>query len=253
MTQDTEFVTVQGTRLELRRLPGAGLPILLLHEGLGCIAMWRDFPDQLAAATGRPVIIWSRPGFGHSDPAPGARGTDYLHRETDDALALMDALDIPTAHFFGHSDGASITLIAAATAPDRVASLIVEAPHVIVEEISLAGIRQARTLYDTTDLGAKLGRYHADVDRVFRRWSDIWLDPVFRDWSIEDLLPRITAPALLVQGKDDEYGSLDQLDRIERAVPHAQRLVLDPCGHSPHREQARAVLDATVAFLRPLP
>jgi pimeloyl-ACP methyl ester carboxylesterase len=255
--QDMAERLVVGTlNLDLRRWPGAGFPILLLHEALGAATIWRDFPDRLSAATGTPVIAWSRPGFGRSDPLPGhPRGrlaNDYLHREAERVVALMDALGLARAHLHGHSDGAAIALIVAATAPERIAGLVLEAPHVTVEERTAAAIVAVKALYDGGDLRERLARHHADPDRVFANWCETWLDPAFRSWSIEDLLPRIAAPALLIQGIDDPYFSLGQLDRIARAVPGTHRLELAGCGHAPYREQTQAVLDAAAGFLASL-
>jgi pimeloyl-ACP methyl ester carboxylesterase len=240
---------VAGIGLEVARWPGHGLPILMLHEGLGSISMWRDFPDLLGRASGREVIAWSRQGHGASDPIPAPRDPDYMHREATRLPALMDALEIDRAHLFGHSDGGSIALIAAAQAPERVASLMLEAPHVMVEDLTIDSIAAVKTVYQATDLRVKLGRHHQDADHVFRRWNDIWLDPRFRDWNIEALLPAISAPALLIQGCDDEYGTFAQLDRIASILPRTRRLELSNCGHSPHRDQPQEVLDAVVAFL----
>ena len=246
---DHNLIEAGGTRLEVKRWPGRALPILLLHEGLGSISMWRDFPAALAKATGHEVVAWSRRGYGASDPADAPRDNDYLHHEAAVVPAVMDALNIRRAHLLGHSDGASIALIVAAQAGPRVASLILEAPHVYVEKIALEGIEKAKALFHTTDFGARLGRHHRDGDLVFRRWHEIWLDPNFHDWSIEAILPRISAPALLIQGEGDEYGSMDQLDRIAAILPQSRRLELADCGHSPHREQPQAVLAAITEFL----
>ena len=234
--------------LDVRRWPGDGAPILLLHEALGAATTWRDYPDKLAAATGHPVIAWSRAGVAFSDPLPGRPGHDYLHREAEAVLRLMDLLKLERAHLHGHSDGAAIALIVAASAPERVLSLVLEAPHVTVEGQTTAAIVAVRDLWPDGVLRGKLARHHKDPDRVFANWAETWLDPGFRSWSIEDLLPRITAPTLLLQGVDDPYFSLGQLDRIERAVPGAQRLELADCGHAPYREQRETVLAATTAF-----
>jgi len=244
-----ELLTVQGVALEVRRWAGAGVPIVLLHEGLGSASMWRDFPDRLAARTGRPVIAWSRQGYGRSDALPVARDPDYMHVEAGRVAPLLDALGIERAILFGHSDGASIALLAAARFPDRVERLILEAPHVYVEQITIDSIAAVGRAYRGTDLPLKLGRHHQRPDQVFWRWNDIWRDRRFRDWNIEDVLPAIRAPALLIQGQDDEYGTLDQLARIERALADTRRLVLPACGHSPHRDQPEAVLAAVDAFL----
>jgi pimeloyl-ACP methyl ester carboxylesterase len=212
--------------------------------------MWRDFPQQLGFATGRPVVAWSRRGYGLSDPLSGRRDPDYMHIEADAVARLMDVLAIERAILFGHSDGASIALITAARSPDRVAALILEAPHVFVEDISIESIAETKRLYLTSHFRQMLGRYHPDPDHVFWGWNDIWLDPRFRSWSIEELLPAIRAPALLIQGRDDEYGTLEQIDRVGAALSDAQRLELERCGHSPHRDQPEAVLAAAAAFLQ---
>jgi len=247
--RESEFLVVEGVRLELRTWPGKGLPILLLHEGLGSVAMWRDFPECLAEATGNPVMAWSRRGYGFSDPLPQPRDPDYMHREAKGVIHLLDACGIERAILFGHSDGGSIALIAAAQVPGRIVALVLEAPHVYVEQLTVESIAKTKSVYATTDLRERLRRYHRDPDHVFWRWNDIWLDPRFRAWSIGELLPAIRAPALLIQGLDDEYGTIDQIDRIARVLPKTQRLELRSCGHSPHRDQPQAVLDAAAAFL----
>lgn len=242
---------IDGVKLELRRWAGDAdrLPILLLHEGLGSVSLWRDFPDRLAAMTGREVIAWSRQGHGFSDRISALRDSGYMHREAEALPALLEALGVRRAHFLGHSDGASIALIAAACFPDSVASLILEAPHVYVEQITVDNIARIRDVFETTDLASKMARHHADAHHIFRRWNDIWLDPRFRDWNIEAMLPSIRASGLLIQGRDDEYGTMDQLDRIEAVHRDMLRLELDACGHSPHRDQPLAVLHAIAAFL----
>ncbi|NIJ09265.1 pimeloyl-ACP methyl ester carboxylesterase [Sphingomonas vulcanisoli] len=245
-----ERITIGGVGLEVRRWPGVGTPILLLHEGLGSVSMWRDFPGRLAAATGRPVIAWSRQGYGASDPLPDPREPAYMHDEARWVPLVMDALDIPRAVLLGHSDGGSIALLAAAWFPERVAALILEAPHVFVERLTVDSIAKVKQVYLTTDLGTKLGRHHRDAQEVFWRWNDIWLDPRFEAWNIEEWLPSIEAPALLIQGLDDEYGTLEQLDRIEAVLPRTTRVELANCGHSPHRDQFDAVLAACLDFLK---
>jgi pimeloyl-ACP methyl ester carboxylesterase len=243
------IVEVSGVRLEVAEWSGGGTPILMLHEGLGSVSMWRDFPARLAERTGRRVVAWSRRGYGRSDPLPQKRDPDYMHREAVLMPPLMDTLGLGRAHLLGHSDGGSIALIAAADNPGRVASLVLEAPHVFVEQITVDSIAAVGELFRTRDLGAKLGRHHLDAARTFWRWNDIWLDPRFRDWNIEALLPDVRAPTLLIQGLDDEYGTLDQLDRIQAVLPETHRLELSHCGHSPHRDQPEAVLAAVAAFL----
>jgi pimeloyl-ACP methyl ester carboxylesterase len=242
-------LNIGGVNLDLRRWSGSGTPILLLHEALGAVTTWRDFPERLAAATGRPVFAWSRQGFGQSDPMP-APGIDYLHLAAARVPLLLDVLGLERAHLHGHSDGAAIALITAAIAPERVAGLVLEAPHVTVEAQTAAAIIAVRDLYPNGELKAKLARHHRDPDRVFANWADTWLDPGFAAWSIDDLLPRIAAPILLIQGREDPYFSLGQLDRIMRAAPQARRLELADCGHAPYRERTDTVLAAAAEFLQ---
>lgn len=249
----TARVDVDGAALEVRRWSGRGMPVLMLHEGLGSVALWKDFPARLAEATGREVIAYSRRGYGASDPMPDPFDCDYMHREATVAARLCDALSIARAHWFGHSDGASIALIAAAAFPDRVASLVLEAPHVFVEPVTLAGIRAVVDRSADDDMLRRMARYHTDPVRLFERWCAIWLDPRFAAWTIEDMLARVAAPMLLLQGRGDEFGTLEQLDRIEAAVRgSAIRRVLDDCRHSPHFDQPSLVLAATADFLAPL-
>jgi len=247
-------VTVCGLKLEYRDHPAThpGLPpILLLHEGLGSVAMWRHFPEKLAAATGCRVIVWSRAGYGGSEPYPEARTPRYMHREGEEMLpALIAALGIERPLLVGHSDGGSIALIFAGAYPDALAGVAVMAPHEFVEDITLDGIRAARQVWQTTDWPAKLGRYHRDVQRVFFDWNDTWLSPAFRDWNIEDYLPAIRCPVLALQGLDDEYATMRQIDVIAERVPGAELVKLPACGHSPQRDQEAAVLAALTAFVR---
>jgi pimeloyl-ACP methyl ester carboxylesterase len=225
-----------------------------LHEGLGSIESWRDFPAQLAAATGRAVIAYSRHGHGRSEPLGEARTVDYMHAEARVVLPeLLRALGLDAPVLFGHSDGASIALIYAASVPCGACALVLEAPHVFVEPLTLRSIELARDAAATGDLVAKLGRYHADADTTFRGWNDIWLQPEFARWDITALLPAIVAPILMLQGRDDEYGTPAQLAAIARAVPHTDTVLLADCGHSPHRSQTALVLERTRGFLAALP
>jgi pimeloyl-ACP methyl ester carboxylesterase len=247
------FLTAGGHRLEYERIGGAPdrATLILLHEGLGSIALWRDFPAKLAQATGCPAVVYSRCGYGGSDALAHARGVDYMHREALDTLPELRArLGLDDAILVGHSDGASIALIHAGSGRWPVRAVVLEAPHVFVEDVSIASITAARIAYETTDLRQRLARYHADVDSAFRGWNDIWLDPNFRTWTIEDALPGVRCPVLAIQGADDEYGTLAQLDAIERGIAGPfERLVLPQCKHSPHRDQEDAVLAAMAAFV----
>ena len=227
-------------------------PIVLLHEGLGSVSMWRDFPSALATRTGRRVMAYSRFGHGRSDRSARPHTTDFMHEEAALLPRVLDAAEIDRAVLFGHSDGGSIALIAAALSPARVAALILEAPHVFVEDLSVASIERTTATYETADLRARLARHHDDVDAAFRGWSDVWLNPEFRAWNLEEFLPRITCPTLLIQGEDDEYGTLRQVEAIQQqASGRVERLVLAKCGHSPHRDRPEDVLLAAESFLQP--
>lgn len=241
---------VEGVRLEAQSWVGRDLPILMLHEGLGSVSMWGDFPERLAASTGNSVFAWSRQGHGASDPLSRRRDPDYMHREADLLPRVMDALRVERAHLFGHSDGGSIALIAAAIASERVASLVLEAPHVFVEKKTTDSIAKVKSAYDDGDLGRKLARHHRDADHVFSSWNNIWLDPRFRNWNIEADLESIRCPALLIQGHEDEYATFEQLHRVAAVVGNSSTVALPSCRHSPHRDQPGAVLSATTKFLR---
>ena len=226
--------------------------LVLLHEGLGSVGLWRGFPAALAEATGRRVVAFSRYGHGRSEPPPRPRTPRFFHDEALDVLpALLERLDAPEPILVGHSDGGSIALIHAAHRP--VSGLVLLAPHVVVEDITVAAIRRTRDAYATDGLRERMARHHDDPDAAFWGWCDVWLDPEFARWSIEEEAGRVAAPLLLVQGADDPYGTLDQLDRIEsRVTGEAERLVV-PGGHSPHLEQPDAVLARIADFTARLP
>ena len=245
-------MTVDGKRIEVATIPGdAGrAAIVLLHEGLGSVAMWRDFPARLAARTGRTVVAYSRYGHGRSEPLREPRDVDYMHREAEVVLPeLLATLGLHAPILFGHSDGASIALIYAGVNPEGARALILEAPHVFVEDLTVASIAKAKEAFATTDLPVRLARYHADAERTFRGWNDIWLDPRFRPWDITAYLSGICAPVLLIQCSDDEYGTPAQLTPIADSVPGCETLLLERGGHSPHRTQPDAVLEPTASFL----
>jgi pimeloyl-ACP methyl ester carboxylesterase len=226
------------------------LPIVLLHEGLGAVSLWKDLPSALAARTSRRVMAYSRFGHGTSDPPMTPHTGAFMHEEAALLPAILDAANVTQAILWGHSDGGSIALLAAGGAPERVAALILEAPHVFVEDVGLASIDRMRTLFATSDLRERLARYHQHVDIAFSGWCDVWLDPSFRTWTLEPELPRVSCPVLLIQGVQDRYGTLAQIDRIAAGVAGAvERLVLDPCGHSPHRDQRDVVLDVAARFV----
>ena len=251
------FAVVDGRRIEYVAMPGdagAAGTLVFLHEGLGSVALWRDFPRKVATRLHAPAVVYSRFGYGASDGLTGKRTSRFMHDEALGVLpALLDQLGIERPILIGHSDGASIALIHAAAAGRPVKGVVCLAPHVFVEPVCVESIAKIRRTYLDTDLKQRLTKYHARVDDAFLGWADIWLDPEFLSWSIEDLLSQVATPLLLIQGEDDEYGTLAQLDRIEARVKGpARRLALASCGHSPHRDQEAAVIDAIVAFVHGL-
>jgi pimeloyl-ACP methyl ester carboxylesterase len=251
------FAVIDGRSIEYVAIPGdaaAAGTLVFLHEGLGSAALWRDFPRKVAARLRAPALLYSRFGYGASDGLTARRTPRFMHDEALTVLpALLDELGIERPILIGHSDGASIALIHAACARRPVEALVCLAPHAFVEPVCVESIARIRQTYLHTNLRERLARYHARVDDAFLGWADTWLDPVFLSWSIEDLLGAIDTPLLLIQGRDDEYGTLAQLDRIAARVKGpTRRLVLDRCGHSPHRDQEAAVTDAIVAFVQGL-
>ncbi|MEO6565627.1 MAG: alpha/beta hydrolase [Casimicrobiaceae bacterium] len=228
--------------------------LVFLHEGLGSLAMWKDFPAALCAATGMRGLVYSRPGYGRSTPrvADERWPVDFMHRQAHLVLpALLDTLGVRAPMWlFGHSDGGSIALLFAAALPARTAGVVVVAPHIMVEDVSITSIEAARGAYANTDLRQRLARYHDDPDSAFRGWNDVWLDPLFRSWSIESELGPIACPVLAVQGRDDEYGTMAQIDGIAQRVPQTQLVKLADAGHSPHRDQPALLIAAVVAFVR---
>jgi pimeloyl-ACP methyl ester carboxylesterase len=246
-------LSLDGRRIEYRFVEGAaanGVDLVMLHEGLGSVSLWREFPEQVAQATGCRTLVYSRHGYGRSSPLDAPRRVDYMHEEARLWLpAILLRLGVRRPVLLGHSDGASIALIHAASPESDVAGIIALAPHVKVEDLTVRSIGAAKAAYLDTDLRARLSRHHADVDAAFWGWNRIWLDPAFRSWNIEDLLPAIRCPILAIQGEDDEYGTMEQIASIARAVPASTRLALPACRHSPHRDQPEAVLDAAREFV----
>ncbi|MBI5276267.1 MAG: alpha/beta hydrolase [Burkholderiales bacterium] len=250
-------IEVNGTGLEVQRIGGpAGgpaKPLIFLHEGLGSVAMWRDWPRDVCETTARAGVVYSRRGYGASDAVPDVRGAgrlgpDYMHREALEVLpALLEALEIEKPVLIGHSDGATIALLHASHFP--VEACVVLAPHVIVEDVSVQSIEQARAAYEAGDLRERLGKYHADVDCAFWQWNDIWLDPAFRAFDIRAECRRITAPVLAIQGEQDPYGTLQQVRDIEPTQGIFEAVVLADCGHSPHRDQPERTIEAIRRFL----
>lgn len=251
-------IDVGGVRLECRAFgpsPEEAPTILMLHEGLGCVALWRDFPARVAEATGMGVFAYSRAGYGQSDRAKLPRPIDYMTREAEDVLpGVLDAIGFRRGILLGHSDGATIATIHAGSVEDfRVRGLILMAPHFFTEPEGLSSIAGARTAYETGDLRAKLAKYHGDPDNAFRGWNDAWLDPRFRDWNVADTIDYLRIPVLAIQGRDDQYGTLAQIEEIEnRSYAPVDTLILDGCRHSPHLEKPGEVLAAIAEFARRL-
>jgi pimeloyl-ACP methyl ester carboxylesterase len=230
--------------------------MVFLHEGLGSLAMWKDFPQRLCAALGVRGLAYSRPGYGRSTPrgADELWDVDFMHQQAHEVLpALFAALRIDTARdkpwLFGHSDGGSIALLYAVRFTTQIAGAVVLAPHIMVEDVSVASIAQTRQAYLGTNLRKKLARYHDDVDSAFWGWNRIWLHPPFKQWSIEQEIASITCPLLAMQGVDDEYGTLAQIHGIAKQLPHTHVREIAACGHSPHRDQPQAVVDAVKQFV----
>lgn len=248
----TERFEVAGQSLDVLRLPGAAdaQTLVMLHEGLGSIGLWRDLPQRLHERTGCSVLAYSRHGNGFSSVLDGPRNARYMHDEGLIVLpALLEWARIDRPLILGHSDGASIALIFAGAYPLRAKGLVLLAPHVFVEPCSLHGIATIAQEYRAGPLRERMARHHRDVDRTFFGWNDIWLDASFRDWNIEAYLPAITAPVIMVQGRNDEYGTMLALDAIERGLSvRADRIQLDRCGHSPQRDRPAAVESVIAAF-----
>ncbi len=239
-------------------LPDEAPTLVFLHEGLGSVSAWRDFPAQVARATGWGALVFSRWGYGKSDPVTLPRPLTYMQHEALVALPeVLDGAGVKRCVLVGHSDGGSIAIVFAGSALPQakwLRGLVLEAPHVFVEDVSVKSIAEAKVAYETGDLRARLARHYGDnVDGAFRGWNDAWLDPGFRSWNIEEYLPRIAVPSLVVQGADDPYGTLAQIEAIERGSgAKVSRLVLERCGHSPHRDRPDEVKAAIEAFVSAL-
>ena len=252
----TDFLEVGGARLECRWIgprPEEAPTIVFLHEGLGSVSTWRDFPDALAARTGCGALVYSRAGYGRSDPAALPRPVRFMHDEARVLAEVVRRAGIRDCILLGHSDGASIAIIAAGRrAVPGLRALVLEAPHVFAEPCGLESIARIGETYDTTNLRTRLERHHgANTEGAFWGWNRVWLDPEFRAWNIEELLPGIQVPALVVQGEDDEYGSWAHVDAIVRqSGGPVETLAVPACGHAPHAEHRGAVLAAMAGFIR---
>jgi pimeloyl-ACP methyl ester carboxylesterase len=256
---DPFFVAAGGHRLRAQRIgppaEGDGATLVFLHEGLGSIGQWRGFPDALCAAADLPGLMYERWGFGGSDPLVLPRPTDYLRIEAETALPdVLDACAIARPILVGHSDGGSIALLYAAADPDRPAACVSIAAHVFVEDETLEGIRGVVDRWDAGSLKARLARYHGgNTEMMFRGWAGTWLSPKFRDWNIEDRLPAIVCPTLVMQGEHDEHGTLAQVEAIARGISGpVETYVVPGCGHSPHLEAMDAVVARIAAFIAAL-
>jgi pimeloyl-ACP methyl ester carboxylesterase len=246
------ILVAAGDRLEVRLVGPKPARIVFLHEGLGCVTLWRDFPDRVSERTGLGALVYSRRGYGASDAVTLPRPVGFMHDEADRVLpALLEVAGVENPILVGHSDGASIALIYAAHAPSSVRGVVAIAPHVFVERVTVESIARLEEAYRTTDLPTRLRRRHgANAEGAFWGWTRVWLDPAFRAWNIEEELGKITAPILVVQGENDEYGTLAHVHAIERRATSAVTTrTLARCGHSPHRDQPEATLDAIATFI----
>lgn len=248
--------SLPGVRIDPPQPAPSDAPCLVfLHEALGSIRLWRDVPDALVAATGLPALVYERLGHGGADPLTLPRGLDYLHVEAEQVLpAVLEQAGITRAILIGHSDGGSIALLYAAAFPDRIGAAVTLAAHVFVEDVTVVGVREAMEAWRTTDLPEKLAKYHgANTQALYRAWAETWTSAAFRVWNIEDCLPRISCPLLVIQGEDDEYATPAQVHAICRgAGGPAKPLLIPDCAHQPQRQQRAAVLDAITAFVRGL-
>ena len=250
----TGFLRINASDLEYRMIgpsPADAPTIVMLHEGLGSAGLWGDFPEKLQAATGAGVFVYSRAGYGASTPVTLPRPVDYMHIEALDVLPkLLDAIGFQRGLLCGHSDGASIAAIYAGAHQDhRVQGVVMIAPHFIVEEISVRSIAEIRQAYETTDLKAKLARWHKAVDNAFHGWNGVWLDPAFRNWDISESLAYIRVPVAILQGVDDQYGTTRQVEIAQQeCYCPVDVTIITGAGHSPHREAPELTLRAVTEF-----
>jgi pimeloyl-ACP methyl ester carboxylesterase len=252
---DSGFLSIGSQRLEYRMIgprPDQAPTLVMLHEGLGCVGMWGDFPDQLQAATRLGVFVYSREGYGQSSPAKLPRPLNFMHTEAQQTLPkILDAIGFQHGLLVGHSDGASIAAIYGGSHQDhRVSGIVLIAPHFIVEDVTSASIAEMRKAYDTTELRARLARYHADVDATVHGWSDVWLKGDFRKWDLTEFLAYIRVPVLIVQGEGDQYGTVRQIEIAQEECYCPVEVALLPgAKHVPQREAPEATLKTIVEFI----
>lgn len=257
MNETFRMIEVAGVELAVQRFRWSGRPaartLVLLHDSLGCITTWRDLPQELGKTIGCDVLVYDRQGYGRSAPfGPEPRTADYMHKEADVLQELLKEEGIPEAILFGHSDGGTTALLAAALHPARIAAVITAGAHVFVEEVTLNGIRAAERQYATTDLRARLMKHHGDrTDALFHAWTKTWRAPFFRDWDITAEIGRIQCPVLVLQGVDDNYGTEAQVDAIVSAVGDAaQKYMIPGAAHTPHKEAPAITQELVVQFLK---
>lgn len=248
------FIEIRGTPLEYewinRQSSTRSNAIVMLHEGLGSISTWSDFPERVAIASGLPVLVYSRHGYGNSPSFGTTRNVRFMHDEALLALPeLLEKMSIDRPILLGHSDGGSIALIYGGDCEAAVSGLILLAPHILVEDVTIRSIAELNIQYHSTSLRRQLARHHADADNTFVAWKDVWLDPEFRLWNIEEYLSGIDCPVLAIQGDNDEYGTMEQIERIQSQVSDVQQLRLSRCGHWPYRDRPKEVLDAIATFV----
>jgi len=253
----TDYLTLQEGKIEYQLhgpSPEGSPTLVFLHEGLGCVSMWKDFPEKLAEKTGCAVLVYSRFGYGKSDPCDLPRSTRFMHEEGLGVLPrVIEQAGIRDHFLIGHSDGGSIALIyAGGIRPASLKGVVSIAAHVFCEPVTADSIRKAKEAWENGQLRKKLYRHHMEnTDTAFKGWNDVWLDPAFMEWNIEEFLSKIEVPVLAVQGEDDPYGTRAQVDTISAKSPGPDRSFLIPgCGHAPHIEKKRILLDLVSGFVR---
>ena len=253
MTEINDYILIDDIKIEVKSIIHKNStlePIVFLHEGLGSVALWKNFPREIYNLTKRDIIVYSRLGMGNSSPLRVARTFDYMHQEAINYLPkILNLLDITNPILMGHSDGASIALIYAGNG-NKVKSMILEAPHVFVEDISIIGIKNAKKQWNNSNLKEKLSKYHKDPEGAFTGWCNAWLSKKFKSWNIEEYLDNISVPILLIQGNEDTYGTIKQLESIENKTKgYVERYELEDCGHSPHTQFPKEISEKIKTFL----